>query len=475
MNSEARAGRASALERVAEWSVVAAVSTVPCLIGVAAWWVSGNPALAAFALLGIPVIVAILQLGSRARRRRAVRLGSEIQRWGEDDLPGRLSIATSAELSPITRELNEASRRLRERMLDLAAKQGEADAILQSMTSGVIALDGEQRILRANLAAERLLGIEHGRGRGRLLQEVLRQPEIHALVGRAMREGDRREIECRLRSGANVHVRIEPLKQSASITGLLILLDDVTQIRRLESIRSDFAANVSHELRTPITNIVGYVATLEQTGFDDAAQARRFLEVIRHNAARLASIVDDVMALTRLEQEKPRVDARSPELPHASGDGNLPLQVAPLRPILDAAVALHSEFAAKKNIRIELRVEDDLAARVHPALLEQAVGNLVSNAVSYSPSGTCVTVAASRIPDGVEIAVIDQGPGIAREHHERIFERFYRVDRGRSRDVGGTGLGLAIVKHIAQAHGGSVTLQSAPGEGSTFRILLPKV
>jgi two-component system phosphate regulon sensor histidine kinase PhoR len=242
---------------------------------------------------------------------------------------------------------------------------------------------------------------------------------------------------------------------------LLVLLQDVTELRRLEAIRTDFAANVSHELRTPITNISGYVDTLLQVGLDDREQARGFLQTVKRNADRLASIVEDLLALARLEQP----DSKAWLEPQSTLAAD----------IIAGAVAEFEDAAAAKQIEIRVAAAKELRVMVNPRLAEQAVGNLVSNAVRYSASGTRVTITARAADSGfVELAVADEGSGIEARHVPRLFERFYRVDRARSRQMGGTGLGLAIVKHIAQVHGGRVTVESEVGRGSVFRLSLPR-
>jgi two-component system phosphate regulon sensor histidine kinase PhoR len=243
--------------------------------------------------------------------------------------------------------------------------------------------------------------------------------------------------------------------------GLLVLLNDVTQLRRLETIRSDFASNVSHELRTPITNIRGYVETMLEVGCGNEAQTRRFLEIIRRNTGRLEAIIEDLLALAQLEQ------SRKIELPN-----RLPV---PVRRLVESSVAQFTHAAKDKNMSIRLVIEDQLGVLGAPQLLEQAVSNLLSNAVTYGPRDSVITIRGRALnEERIEISVIDEGPGIAPDHLPRLFERFYRVDKARSREQGGTGLGLAIVKHIARAHGGHVEVDSRLGEGSTFRLVMPR-
>jgi len=234
---------------------------------------------------------------------------------------------------------------------------------------------------------------------------------------------------------------------------------DVTRLRRLENVRSDFVANVSHELKTPITSIKGFVETLLDGAMDDPEDARRFLTIVAAQADRLNEIIEDLLTLSRLEGDTDKT--------------GISLQPGHILDVLQAAAAICQLKAAEKNVAIELACDAALEIEINAALLEQAVVNLVDNAVKYSPDRQTVHVEVTQTPVETVIRVRDHGCGIGSDHLPRLFERFYRVDKARSRKLGGTGLGLAIVKHIAQVHGGHVTVESVPGEGSVFSLHLP--
>ena len=244
----------------------------------------------------------------------------------------------------------------------------------------------------------------------------------------------------------------------------MIVLNDVTEMKRLEHVRRDFVANVSHELKTPIASIKGFVETLLDGAMDDPADTSRFLGIVARQADRLAAIVDDLLALSRIEQSE--------------GAGNLPVETVPVASILTAVTLDCGPRAADRSIRLEVDCPANLAATLNAALVEQAVINLVDNALKYSESGKTVwlSAAASEPPGPRELVlrVRDEGCGIEPIHLPRLFERFYRVDKARSRNLGGTGLGLSIVKHIVQAHTGAVSVDSEPGVGTTFTIRLPR-
>jgi two-component system phosphate regulon sensor histidine kinase PhoR len=242
--------------------------------------------------------------------------------------------------------------------------------------------------------------------------------------------------------------------------GAVIVLSDMTRIHRLENLRRDFVANVSHELKTPVTSIQGFVEALMDGGPDDPEQGQRYLGIIAKHAERLNAIIDDLLSLSRLEEGAER--------------RAILFEDVELKPALEAAVELAGIRAEQKHIKIQLSCDESISAKINAPLLEQAIVNLVDNAVKYSDEGTTVSIEVSQEDKEIAISVKDTGCGIPQEHLARIFERFYVVDKSRSRKLGGTGLGLAIVKHITLVHGGHVGVESAPGEGTTFTIHLPR-
>jgi len=268
--------------------------------------------------------------------------------------------------------------------------------------------------------------------------------------------------EITLRSGAERYLSVKAtiLKDGDGMErGVVLVLNDITPLKNLETVRKDFVANVSHEIKTPITAIKGFVETLQEGGMEDLEQAPRFLAIIERQVLRLEAIVEDLLSLSRLEQDAER--------------GTLRFQKGRVSDVLTSASQICELKAADKNIKLEVSCPDDLLARMDSSLLEQAVVNLLDNAIKYSEKGKEVRVEGCQNGMEAVISVSDKGCGIAKEHLPRIFERFYRVDKARSRDNGGTGLGLAIVKHIIQAHSGRLSVESTPGEGSIFNIHLP--
>ena len=241
--------------------------------------------------------------------------------------------------------------------------------------------------------------------------------------------------------------------------GAVFVISDISQLRRLEGHRRDFAMNVSHELRTPLTSIQGYAETLMNPAVQDEGEKQKFIDIIFRHSKRLNSLIEDLLALSRLERD--------------SAQKQIELKKSTLSSILRSAVELCEVKSKEKGVAIRLDVDEAIQAKVNATLLEQAIVNLVDNAIKYSGSGKEVWVRAQANHGEVGIHVTDQGAGIPSEHLGRLFERFYRVDKARSRELGGTGLGLAIVKHVALSHGGRVDVSSRIGEGSQFSIYLP--
>jgi len=421
------------------------------------------PVLGGAAIISIVLTLAAVVIITRRLSTRMRSIAHGAARFAEGDLSDPVQRGGPRELDQLAEALNRMAGQLQQRFAQLQLQQRQQRAILQSMSNAVLAVDSEQRISLVNRAAEELLGLRSQAVHRRLLQEVIRQPELNGFVRRALSDPTPQETELRLHGDPPIVVQATsgPLTTAdGAPAGLLLVLNDVSELRRLEALRSDFAANVSHELRTPITNLKGYIETLIEVGVSDESQARRFLKIIQHNIERLAAIVDDVLALT--EFERPR------------SKGALERLSTPVAELVDNVLEQFGPSAEAKGIALRCCIPETLEIPVQPRLIEQAIGNLVSNAITYSPSQTTVTIEArSRDDQNVEIAVADQGPGIAAEHLPRLFERFYRVDKARSSERGGTGLGLAIVKHIALSHGGTVDVTSELGAGSRFVIILP--
>ncbi len=400
--------------------------------------------------------------------RRIARMLEEIQRgverYAQGDLTHKLPVYNSLEIGSLAEAMNRMAAQMDERMRAIIQQRNELETVLSGMVEGVLAVDADERILKINQAAGRMLGVDISSAHGRSIQEVIRHAGLQQFVARALRSAEPIEADLSVNFGSEraLQARGAPLHcEGGECTGAVIVLNDVTRLRQLENLRREFVANVSHELKTPVTSIKGFVETLLDGAMENPEDARRFLGIIARHAERLQAIIEDLLSLSRIEQDGERRE--------------IVLEKGLVRGVVQAAVQACRLAAESKQIRIEVASEETLYARFNAELLEQAVVNLLDNAIKYSEPGSAVEVAAQRANGDVVIAVRDYGCGIPKEHLSRIFERFYRVDKARSRKMGGTGLGLAIVKHIVQAHGGQVNVESTVGKGSTFTIRLPGI
>lgn len=414
--------------------------------------------------LGIAAVVAGAAAMAFATVRRINRpllvLGNAARRFAAGDLDFRSRIDQPEEIAVLSSTFDSMAAELKERIADVERRRREAEAILSGLAEGVLVLDSELRILRTNAAADALFAAPgSGPVLGRPLMEASRSTELPRYAARALAEGIPVEGDVSLWGSTQKRLRVyaAPIIQDSG-TGCLLVLHDVTRLERLETVRRDFVANVSHELKTPITSIKGFVETLKDGALEDPEQARRFLAIIDKHASRLESIIEDLLALARLEEQEGAI-----------------LEVEPVdaSALVAEAASVCARAAEAKGIRIEQSCPEGLEAQASAHLLERALVNLVDNAIKYSEAGTTVKISCSSTGNGIEFEVADRGRGIPAKDLPRIFERFYRVDKARSRELGGTGLGLSIVKHIATLHGGSVSVESWEGEGSTFTIALP--
>jgi len=342
-------------------------------------------------------------------------------------------------------------------LIELRSERDWMGGILSRMREGVILLDAEQRIKMLNPAMREMLLLAED-AVGKPILEAIRHSELKKLLDRVFEEGEpaTKEIEISGLKPRRLLVRAAPLGSEAAVFAVVF---DVTEMRRLESLRKDFVANVSHELRTPVTAIRSAAETIRDVAVNDAKALPAFVDIIARNAERLGSLVDDLLELSRIE----------------SRDIKLVMESIDLSAMVSQIVALFHERASKRGQVLEVDVSDDLpSVSADRHAIDHILTNLVDNAVKYSGSQAVIRVSATlTVGRSIILRVEDTGPGIAEEHLPRLFERFYRIDNGRSRDQGGTGLGLSIVKHLVEAMGSQISVESTPGVGTRFFFALP--
>jgi two-component system phosphate regulon sensor histidine kinase PhoR len=400
-------------------------------------------------LLALVLAVVIAEVISR-RLRRIVRFAEQV---AAGDLSARIAETSGDEIAQVAMALDRTARRLEENFAAVRESRSELEALLNSMTDGVIAVSPDMKVRWANHA---IAGIVHQQVRiGASVIEVLRHPDFLATLGAALKSKHREStIAASLSGRRSFLVNAEPLPDG----GVVSVLHDISEVERVEKTRRDFIANVSHELRTPLTSIRGYAETLIESDGLLNDSAREFLQVIRRNAERMGRLTEDLLVLARVESGEEKLDLR----PHDA------------RQLLAESASSMQENARAADVELTVENIPDWLVMADSYAVHQVFGNLISNALRYAQSGKKIIIGAHEQAGGIEFFVRDFGPGIASEHLPRIFERFYRVDKARSRESGGTGLGLAIVKHIVLNHGGAVRVESAVGHGTTFFFLLPK-
>ena len=374
----------------------------------------------------------------------------------------RLSMIRDDKIGELVEALNQMAEQLGESFEKINRKNLELSSVLSSMNHGIIAVDGDNKIILINDAARRIFNIETDRNvKGKNILQVYRDPFVYELQDHLEAEDGRLNYETKIGDQIFKVTSTEMLdQQEHSYLGNIIVLENITQIRGLENIRRDFVANISHELKTPITTIRGFIETIQENHITDAATLQRFYGIIISESDRLTRLVNDILTLSHLENKQRKGIDDVQETVAVDGE---------IHQIFD----ILRQSAADKDIDLKFNCEANLAIEINPDDFRQTMINLVDNAIKYTDCGGCVDVSAYQNDGRLCIVVQDNGCGIPEGDIPRIFERFYRVDKSRSKANGGTGLGLAIVKHIIQNNGGAIEVQSEVGMGTTFRVTLP--
>jgi len=406
--------------------------------------------------LALAAAIVVSTLAAELASRTARSLTEVARRMADGDLSTRSRQTGDDEFGELGRALDQLAKNLSRTLAELREERDRLGGILAAMQEGVLLLDGSGHIYVLNPSLREMLLVGPD-SVGKTVLEVVRHAELKALLdqGRRSFEPVTREIDFGNIQPRRLLVRAALLPGDQG--GLLAVFVDVTEVRRLESLRREFVANVSHELRTPVTAVRSAAETLQNAASDDPAATRAFLGIIERNAERLHDLVEDLLDLSRIESR------------------GLKLNMEPLEldAVYDQVLSLFGERAEKRGTFLAHEVPDDLPrVLADRRALEHVLTNLVDNAVKYCPAGTHIRLYAVVEDRDIELIVEDNGPGIESRHLPRLFERFYRVDAGRSRDIGGTGLGLSIVKHLVEAMGGEVRVESTPGVGTKFGVTL---
>ncbi|HEY8074326.1 MAG TPA: ATP-binding protein, partial [Labilithrix sp.] len=398
----------------------------------------------------IAVAIALGVLASRVASRPLGEMTETATRLAQGDFDVPIDDSGADEFGVLWRALKSLAQQLKARIGELVAERDRLSAILEGMVEGVLVVDGDGVVLVANPAAQKILGAKASVV-GKALEDAVRDAELRKLVARGAPEKELEVVDAR---GATVAVYVHPLAESGA---RVAVLRDLTALRKLMKVRRDFVANVSHELRTPVTAIQGYAETLLR-GKTDAETQRQFLEIVHRQAQRIGALVEQLLALSELESREPD-------------------EIAKDRVEL-AAVARHVQEAVRtraeqRKVTLAIDVPADAVALADPEGVERALLNLVDNGIKYGRESGEVRITATRDGAHVKLSVADDGNGIEAKHLPRLFERFYRVDPGRSRAHGGAGLGLSIVKHLVESMEGSIEVESEIGKGTRFVVTLP--
>jgi len=426
-------------------------------------WVDSAKARTRTVLLGgavVALLVAVLlsSLAAVVMSRGLRSLTAVARRMANGELDARSRIESNDEVGELGRTLDHLAANLSDSVRELRDDRALLGRILESMREGVLVMDGEHRILLANPSLREMLILDSDVV-GRSTIEVIRNAELQSMVEKALVGSEPLAGEIEVTGIKPRRLMVHAARLSGEPRALLLVLFDVTEMRRLETVRRDFVTNVSHELRTPIASVRSAAETLRMAMKRDPKAATEFVDIIERNGQRLGELVNDLLDLSKLEAKEFRLN----------------LETVDLVALCEKSVAPFAQRAASRGIRLAVKIPDALRqACADRSAFDRILTNLIDNAVKYCPEGASVGISARAAGAKIEVDVSDNGPGIDVKHQPRLFERFYRVDPGRSRDMGGTGLGLSIVKHLVEAMGGEVSVESTPGKGSTFAFTLPR-
>ncbi len=382
------------------------------------------------------------------------------RKYSQGDFSRRIIRQPKDEIGELAATLNKMAQDIEDKIKEIEAQNQKLTAIFSSMIEGVIVVDGQSYIISVNPAIEKIFGILKKDAEGKIFLQAIRNNDIDEIISAALKNKKplSREITLAYPVRRIFEVNAAAIFTNGAISGCLVVIHDITEIRRLEVVRSDFVANVSHELKTPLTSIKGFVETLLEGALEDKENNRNFLRIIMEHADRLNVLVDDLLSLAHLESKEITIEKKEFNL----------------RGQLEEVIFGFSSQLKKKNVEIENELAENILLTADKNRIQQVFTNLIDNAIKFNKENGSVRVYGQESDNNLKIFVEDTGVGIPEKDIPRIFERFYRVDKARSRALGGTGLGLSIVKHIVELHNGSVGVESTEGFGSKFWFILPK-
>ena len=419
-------------------------------------------------VLGFVILIPLAFLLARSLSQPILEVTRRAVRLVSSDFDQEVQIDSKDELGSLSKAIGEMGNQLRNKIQEISKEKDYLQTILKGMMEGVLVVDGRGRILMVNDALRNLLSLSSDVA-DKMPLEVIRNAELEGAIKEVLGNGENVALELSIPPSGEKVIEVNVVgilpsskgtdEDGEGIRGAMAVFHDITRLKELERVRQDFVANVSHELRTPLTTIKGYAETLLEGALKEDV-AFQFVQVIKRHTDRLTKIVDDLLMLSKIESKEFR----------------LKREVISLRDLIDDVIDFVKGAAGKKNISISRNeILPSLVLEADRNYLEQVLTNLLDNAIKYTPEGGRIAISAiEKESKEIRFSIEDNGIGIPREDIPRIFERFYRVDKGRSQDLGGTGLGLSIVKHLVQAHGGRVWVESRLGEGSTFYFTLPK-
>lgn len=426
-------------------------------------WIESHIWKIVLAALGIGLLLSVvLSWGTERLVSRPIERMTEVaRRQAAGDLEVTASAPAHVELSSLAAALNEMAAQSKERLSQIREENAQLGAVLSGMAEGVMVTSANGRILMVNPAFKRMMDVDAWCLNKRPI-EVVRNHDLQSVVDAAIDSApslnEDAVFDLTLEWNQRIfQVHLTPVRIGEQLHGVVAVFHDMTELRRLEQVRKDFVANVSHELRTPLTSIKGYVETLLDGAMEDTAALGRFMTSIQHHADRLQALLEDLLQLSSIESGRYEVESTSCRLDR----------------VAERVADIFAKQIDRKQLALSLRFETDRPARGDPELMERALSNLVDNAVKYTEEGGSIAIGIEEKGDEIVLSVADTGPGIPSEALPRIFERFFRVDRARSRELGGTGLGLAIVRHTLELLNGRAWVESRLGEGATFYLSLP--